>query len=169
VWGETTEEVDLVAAQANPQQTSDRIVLSRETGIGVGVVVLALVAMGVDHLLGDDPGLEDPPTFLIAAALILALAALLFGRVVPNALTASAPGQRAARDGLICSLLAIVPGFATLWLGLPFVLAGAGLALGLAAWGGQPSKRAGAAIAIALLALAVTTGAYVVEAIDKLG
>jgi hypothetical protein len=112
---------------------------------------------------------EDPPTFLIASVLSLALAAFLFGRVVPSAITAAGPGGRAARDGLICSVVAVVPGFAMLWLGLPFVLAGAGLALGLAAWRQQPSKRAGAAIAIALLALAVTTGAYVVEAIDKLG
>jgi hypothetical protein len=31
--------------------------------------------MAVDHLLGDDPGLEDPPTFLISAAIILVIAA----------------------------------------------------------------------------------------------
>ena len=37
--------------------------------------------MAVDHLLGDDPGLEDPPTFLISAAIILVIATLLFGLV----------------------------------------------------------------------------------------
>jgi hypothetical protein len=39
------------------------------------VVALGLAAMAVDHLLGDDPGLEDPPMFLISAAVILVIAA----------------------------------------------------------------------------------------------
>lgn len=38
-------------------------------------VCLGLAAMAVDHLLGDDPALEDPPTFLISAAIILVIAA----------------------------------------------------------------------------------------------
>ena len=51
---------------------------------GTGVT-LGLAAMAVDHLLGDDPGLEDPPTFLVSAAVILVIAALLFGLIVPRA------------------------------------------------------------------------------------
>jgi hypothetical protein len=34
--------------------------VSRETAIGIAATVVALVAMVFDHLLGDDPGLEDP-------------------------------------------------------------------------------------------------------------
>jgi hypothetical protein len=41
--------------------------------------------MAVDHLVGDDPGLEDPPAFLISAALVQVIAVLPFGRVVPRA------------------------------------------------------------------------------------
>ena len=36
-------------------------------------VALGIAAMAVDHLLGDDPGLEDPPAFLISAAVILVI------------------------------------------------------------------------------------------------
>jgi hypothetical protein len=36
---------------------------SRETLVGVAATALAVAAMAVDHLLGDDPGLEDPPAF----------------------------------------------------------------------------------------------------------
>lgn len=139
-----------------------------ETRIAVGVTTLAIVAMAVDHLMGDDPGLEDPPMFLIASGLSLALAALVFGRVIPRAKAAALPVERAARDGLICSGLAVVPGIATLWLGLPFILAGGGLALGLFAQREKPSGRAIGGIVIGTLVLLAGAGTYVVEAIDKL-
>jgi hypothetical protein len=142
--------------------------ISREARIGIGVTALAILAMAVDHLMGDDPGLEDPPAFLIASGLSLALAAFLFGRIVPRA-TKTAPPERRARDGLICSVLAVVPGIATVWLGLPFILAGAGLALGLHARQERPSRRATAAIVIGALALLAGTGGYAALAIDKLG
>lgn len=144
----------------------DRPLVSRETWIGLGVTALALAAMVVDHLIGDDPGLEDPPTFMVASGLSLALAAFVFGRVVPQASAASA--KRAARDGLACSVLAVVPGIATLWLGLPFVLAGGGLALGLRARRQERGHRATAAVAIGALVLLVGAGVYAVQAIDKL-
>jgi small neutral amino acid transporter SnatA (MarC family) len=136
--------------------------------IGFGVTALAIVSMAVDHLMGDDPGLEDPPTFLIASGLSLALAAIVFLHVIPRAKAAAAPAERAARDGLICSALAVVPGIATLWLGLPFILAGGGIALGLSARREEPSRRAIAAIVIGTLVLIAAAGAYLVQAIDKL-
>jgi hypothetical protein len=74
---------------------------SQEAGIGVGATALSTFAMGVDHLMGDDPGLEDPPMFLIASGLSLGLAALVFGRIIPRANAAAAPAERAAGDGLI--------------------------------------------------------------------
>lgn len=79
----------------------------------------------------------------------------MFGRVIPRA---KAAAERMARDGPICSALAIVPGIATLWLGLPFILAGGGLALGLSARREGPSRRATAAIILGAL----------VQAVDKL-
>lgn len=141
---------------------------SQEGGIAVGATVLAIVAMAVDHLMGDDPGLEDPPMFLIASGLSLALAALVFGRIIPRAKAAAAPAERTARDGLICSALAIVPGITTLWLGLPFILAGGGLTLGLSARREGPSRRAIAAIILGALVLLGSAGAYLVQAVDKL-
>jgi hypothetical protein len=50
------------------------------TGVALGVAATA-----VDHLLGDDPGLEDPPTFLISTAIVLVIAVMLFGWLVPRA------------------------------------------------------------------------------------
>lgn len=144
------------------------IPFSRETLIGIGATAVAVAAMAVDHLMGDDPGLEDPGAFLVAAGLSLGLAAFLFGRVVPRAKAATAPAERAARDGLICSALAIVPGIATLWLGLPFVLAGGGLALGLRARREKPSPRATAAVVVGGLVLVGGAGVYLAQAIDKL-
>lgn len=142
---------------------------SLERRLAVVSVALALAAMAVDHLMGDDPGLEDPPMFAIACGLSLALAALLFGRVVPAVSGAAEPARRAARDGLLCSTLAVFPGITTLWLGLPFVLAGCGLALGVTArQQGERGLRANAAIAIGALALVGATTAYAVQAIDKL-
>lgn len=136
--------------------------------IAAGVTVLAIVAMAIDHLMGDDPGLEDPPTFMLASALSLALAVLIFRLVIPRAESAAVPAKRAARDGLICSVLAVVPGIATLWLGLPFILAGGGIALGLSARRNEHSRAAIAAIVIGILVLVAGAGAYLVEAIDKL-
>lgn len=136
-----------------------------ERRIVISVLALAIGAMAVDHLMGDDPGLEDPPTFLIASALTLAVAALVFGRIVPRAKAA----DRAARDGLILSIVAIVPGIATLWLGPPFAIAGGGLALGLHAWRSTRARRGAAAILLGALMLGFGTVAYLIQAVDKLG
>ena len=144
------------------------IAVSPHTWAGIGVTALAILAMAVDHLMGDDPGLEDPPTFLIASGLSLTFALFLFGRVVPKAKAAAAPTEKAARVGLISSVLAVFPGIATAWLGLPFVLAGAGLALGLSARRQQPSGRATAAIVIGGALLLTLTCAYGVQAVGKL-
>lgn len=148
----------LTERSADARQFSDRT-------IAICVSALAVAAMAVDHLMGDDPGLEDAPMFAISCALTLTLAALVFGRIVPNAKAAG----RAGRDALILSSVAIVPGIATLWLGLPFVLAGGGLALGVFAWRSARERRGAIAIVLAVLMLGFGTIAYVVQAVDKLG
>ena len=135
-----------------------------ETRIAISVTLLAIAAMAVDHLAGDDPGLEDPPMFAISCAVTVALAVLVFGRIVPSAKVAGHEG----RDGLILSIVAVVPGIAVLWLGPPFVLAGGGLALGLCAWRAN-DRRGAAAIAVAVLLLGFATIAYTVQLVDKLG
>lgn len=94
--------------------------------------------MAIDHLMGDDPGLEDPVMFAVGE------------------------GRADLR------VLAVVPGTATLWLSLPFVPAGAGLALGLHARREAPSGPAIAAIVIATLVLVVGSCAYLVQLVNKL-
>jgi hypothetical protein len=138
--------------------------VSRETGIGVAVSALAVGAMAIDHLIGtesepdDDPGLADPATFLISVALSLTLAALLFGVVVRRG--ARDDPDRAARKAIACSLLA-VPAIALLFLGLPFPLAGAGIALGLLVREGSRKRLATAAVGIGALVIALGAGAYI--------
>ena len=64
----------------------------------------------------------------------------------------------------MCSLLA-VPLLALLFLGLPFPLAGAGIALGLLGREGTRRRIATAAVAIGALVIALGAGAYVVALI----
>jgi drug/metabolite transporter (DMT)-like permease len=122
---------------------------------GAGVV-LGLAAMAVDHLVGDDPGLEDPPAFLISAAIILAITTLLFGRVVRRA-------RDPSRASLIVALLAVAS-LPLIWLGVPFAVAPAAIALGKRANG----RSAWAAVAIGSVVLLLVTGAYTYDAIGKL-
>jgi hypothetical protein len=138
--------------------------ISREAGIGVAVSAIAVCATAIDHLIGtedepgDDSGLADPPAFLISVALTLTLAAILFGVVVRRA--GQEDADRAATKALVCSLLAI-PAMALLFLGLPFPLAGAGIALGLLGREGTRRRRATAAVAIGVLVITVAAVAYV--------
>jgi hypothetical protein len=122
---------------------------------GVGVV-LGFAGMAVDHLVGDDPGLEDPPAFLISAAVILVITALLFGRVVRRARD---PG----RASVIVAVLAVAS-LPLIWLGVPFAIAPAAIALGKRGEGRGPRT----AVAIGAVVLLLVTGAYTFDAIDKL-
>jgi hypothetical protein len=139
--------------------------LSRETGIGVAVSALAVGAMAIDHLIGteqepgDEPGLADPAAFLISVALSLALAAFLFGVVVRRAVRDD-DADRAASKAISLSLPAL-PAMALLFLGLPFPLAGAGVALGLLGREGARRRIATTAVVIGVLVIAVGAGAYV--------
>jgi FtsH-binding integral membrane protein len=134
---------------------------SRETGIGIAATLLAVAAMAVDHLVPGDPG-----GFAIGSALSVVLAAGLFAWLVPRA---KVNPERAATTGLMCSALAVIPGIALIWLGLPFVLAGSGIALGLV---GREGKRRGRAIAAVLIGAAVLVlgaAAYAVGGSDVTG
>jgi hypothetical protein len=128
---------------------------SRESVIGAAVTALAL-SMVFDHLLGDDPGLEDPVAFLIAAALVLLTTGIVFGLVVPRAKAAANPSERAARDGLVVSVISFFT-IALIWLGVTFVVAGGAIALGLLGLGGQRRRWALAAIVVGSGVLVVST------------
>jgi hypothetical protein len=122
---------------------------------GAGVA-LGIAAMAVDHLLGDDPGLEDPPAFLISAAFILVVAVLLFGLVVRGA-------RDRRRASLILAVLAVLS-LPLIWLGAPFAVAPGAIAQGLKAGG----RLATAAVAIGAGVLLLATAAYAYSAVDKL-
>jgi hypothetical protein len=143
--------------------------VSREAWIGVGATVLAIVAMAVDHMFDEDGGFAaDPSGFAIACALSIALAVYLFGRVVPRALAHPERGERAARDALRLAGITLVS-MPTAWLGLPFVLAGATLALGLVGRHSMGRRRATVAAGFAVLVLLAGAADYVEQTIDKLG
>ena len=123
---------------------------------GVGVL-LGLAAMGVDHLLGDDPGLEDPPTFLITSAIVVGLVALLFGLVVPRA-------RDPHRAAVVVAVLAVLS-LPFVWTGAPFAVAPAAIALGL-----RVESRLGTiSVGVGAAVLALVTAGYAYSAVDKLG
>jgi hypothetical protein len=126
---------------------------------------VALAAMAVDHLVGTEreegeSGLADPVTFAVTAALSLATAALLLGWFVPRERRAGP--DRSARSGVACSVLSIVPGVALLWLGFPFVVAGAGVELGLAGRTGARRRLALAATVLGATLVGLGAAVYLV-------
>ena len=121
------------------------------TGVALGVA-----AMAVDHLLGDDPGLEDPVTFIVSAALVVVVAAVLFGRVVRRA-------HEPRRTGVVVAALAVAT-LPLVWLGLPFGIAPAAVALGLRGRG----RSAALAVGVGLVVLLLAAAAYAYQAVDKL-
>jgi hypothetical protein len=135
--------------------------MSREVAIGIGVSAIAIVAMVVDHWLGDESGIDDPAAFFGSAGGSLIVAAILFGRVIPDTKRHPERADRAARQGIVCSVLglATVP---AIFLGFPVVLGGAGIALGLLGRDGRHRTLAIAAIVIG--ALPVLAGlAYAIQ------
>jgi hypothetical protein len=126
--------------------------------------------MAVDHLLGNesespDTGLVDPVAFVVSVLLSIGVAVLLFGWVVPRA--ENRGPERAAVIGVILSVLSFVPGIGFLWLGFPFVIAGAGIALALVGLSGARRRLAFVALAIAALPILVGTAFYVTGLVSK--
>jgi hypothetical protein len=138
--------------------------LPRDAIVALTVSALMVVAMAIDHLVGTDSdpdeesGLADPGAFVLSVALSLALTALLFGVVVRRA--RSDPAAAATR-GIACSTLAI-PAIGLAFLGLPYPLAAAGIALGLRGREGSRRRLASAAVAIGALVVTAITAGYVV-------
>jgi hypothetical protein len=83
--------------------------------------------------------------FLLGAAAAVALAALLFGLVVPRA-------HGAPRTALVLAVLAVVS-LVAVWAGLPFVFGFAAIAVALAGERSAPAK-----IALVLAGLAIAAG-----------
>jgi len=142
--------------------------LSSETWIGIAVTTVAVAAMAVDHLMGDDPAIfEDPAAFLVGSTLSVLLAIFVFGLLVPRTKTSADAPELAAKRAMTLSLLSVV-GILLVWLGLPFVLAGGGVALGLLALGGRRRRLGIAALTIGGLIVALGTIGYAAVFVAKL-
>lgn len=126
--------------------------ISRETAIGIGVTTVALVAMAFDHLVGPDPGLEDPIAFVVSVTLTIACALLLFGVLIPRTKRSASPADRAATRGGILAVVSFLS-ISLIWLGVTFPIAGAAFALGLLGRGAGRRWPAFAAIAIGSIVL----------------
>jgi uncharacterized membrane protein len=126
--------------------------------LGIAATVVAISAMTADHLLGNDPGLEDPPAFLLSSGLCVVVAIILFAVIIPRT-----PPERAARRGFISGLLGVLT-IPLAFLGTFFIFAGAGIALGRIGQG----RLAVAARAIGSLVALLGTVGYAYVAISKL-
>jgi hypothetical protein len=117
------------------------------------VALLALVAMFFDHLLDVEEGFPaDPVAFAISAVVVVVLGLLVFGVVVPRTKAAAAPADRAGKRAFVCGLLALVS-VPAIWLGLPFVVAGGAITLGLLGREGANGRLAVAGLALGALVL----------------
>ena len=142
---------------------------SRETWIGIAATALAVAAMAVDHLMGDDaPILEDPAAFLLASLLCVSLALFVFGRLVPRTKESQDAPVLAAKRGAALSVVAAVGMFLLFWLGVPFVLGAGGVALGLVGLEGERRRLATAAAILGGLVVVLGTLGYAAQFIDKL-
>jgi hypothetical protein len=143
--------------------------LARETWIGVGAAALGIGAMAVDHLLEEGGGFAaDPPTFVISAAIVLVATGLLFGRVIPGVKRSAEPANAAITPGFVCSAIGVFTLPLTLWLGFPFPVGAATLALGLIAREGTRKRPALLMAVIGGLVVGLGAVGYAGVAVDKL-
>jgi cytochrome bd-type quinol oxidase subunit 2 len=140
------------------------VAAARDTWIAVGVAVVSIATMAIDHLIGtenerDESQAAEPIAFVASAALALALTAVLFHFVVR-------PARRdpdvAVRRAILYSAFAVatVP---LLFLAVPFPFAGAAIALGLVGRDGRRPRLATAAVVIGALIVALGLAAYLAE------
>ena len=121
--------------------------------MAAGVALLAMVAMFFDHMLDtEEPFPADWPAFAISVVLILVVIAIVFGIVVRRTQASPASADLAGKRGLVCSVVSVLslPG---IWLGLPFVIAGGGITLGLLGRDGRGRRMALVAIGLGALVL----------------
>jgi hypothetical protein len=135
--------------------TTGRAPVSRETVIGLAAITLAVVTMVLDHLVASDPGPDDPVAFVVTVSLSLALWGALFGWVIPRIKARPDAAERAATIGFVVSLLAVVPGVPTMFVGLPYVLSLGAIGLGLLGRDSRRGRLAYAAIVIGGIVLAL--------------
>jgi hypothetical protein len=124
--------------------------VGRRTGIAAASVALAIVLLAIGAYSGDE---DDTGYFLVASAIVIAVAVVLFWGIVPRI-------TRPGLGGLIIGVLAVV-WLVVFWFGLPSPLAGAAAVLGHGARdSGSEAGKGTAALALA----AITVVAAVVFA-----
>jgi hypothetical protein len=139
---------------------------SRDIAVASTVATLLVAGMAIDHLVGterdpgEDSGLADPGAFVLSAIVSLALLAALFLIVVRRTRDPDAAAMR----GAICSGLAI-PALVLSFVGLPYPLAAAGIALGFRGRTGERRRLAGAAVSVGVLVVVAITVGYVLALI----
>jgi hypothetical protein len=117
--------------------------VDRRTGIAAASVALAIVLLAIGAYSGDD---DDTGYFLVASAIAIAVAVVLFWGIIPRI-------RRPGLGGLIIGILAVVS-LVVFWLGLPTPLAGAAAVLGLAAReSGSEAGKGNAALVLAAIAI----------------
>jgi quinol-cytochrome oxidoreductase complex cytochrome b subunit len=102
--------------------------MSRETLIGLGAVVVAVMVAAVANLSGQAASLGE---VLILLGFVLVVAAIVFGLVVPWAKRTMemGAGNRPAKTGMVLSILGFIT-IVAFWSGLPVILGAGGAALG---------------------------------------
>jgi hypothetical protein len=121
--------------------------ITNERVVAPIVALIAIGALAVANFVGDGENGGAGP-FAITAVITLAVAALLFARVVPGARESAGAG----RTALVLAVLAVLT-LAVFWSGLPQVLGPAAIVLGLAA---PRSGESVAAVALGTLAYALS-------------
>lgn len=130
---------------------------STETAIGIFAGALSVGALVVDHLIHGDVA-----AFVVTSAIALTVAAALFGQLIPRTKASANAVVLAAKRGMLCSGLAVLS-IPMLFVGLPFVLGSAGVALGLLGRGGDRDRLAVAAITLGALVVLFAVGVFAVQ------
>jgi hypothetical protein len=123
--------------------------------IALAAAILTAIALGAANFAGGDNG--GPGAYAVTLTLSLGVAAALFGWAIPRI-------DRPGRAGVIVGALAVLS-VAAYWLGLPYVLGPAALALGLIGRARNEERVAGT-VAVVLGALA-TVGAVAAVVADQ--
>jgi hypothetical protein len=117
--------------------------VGRRTGIAAASVALAIVLLAIGAYSGSG---DDTGYFLVASAIAIAVAVVLFWGIVPRI-------TRPGLGGVIIGILGVVS-LVVFWLGLPSPLAGAATVLGLdARESGSEVGKGNAALALAAIAV----------------
>lgn len=132
--------------------------------IGAFAIGLTFVALFIANIVGTGADENGGVAFLVVTfAVCASIAVWLFWRRVPRAVE-SGPAE-ASKQALIIAVLSAVT-FPFFWSGLPYVLAPAGVALGLASRSRGGGGRATAAVVIGLVALAGAIGVLIGDELD---